>query len=67
MNAIVLRRALRWPSLRALGVALVRSQQLAVASSARYRNQSLACSSAPVRFAPERSGAENARRGIWLA
>ncbi len=67
MNAIVLRRTPRWPSLSAFGAALLRSQRLAVAASALYRNQSLACSSAPLRFAPERSGLENPRRDRWLA
>jgi len=62
MSALVLKRALRWPSLRAFGAALVRSQRLAVASSASYRNQCAACPSAPVRFAPERTP-----RGRWLA
>jgi len=62
MNAIVLRRALRRPSLRAFGAALVRSQQPAVAASALYRNQLPACASAPLRFAPERPV-----RGRWPA
>jgi len=62
MSTIALRRVSRRLSWRAVVDALLRAQQPAVAASALFRNQHVACASVPVRFASERMP-----RSRWLA